>query len=319
MHAIEASDLRKSYGDFEAVAGIDFAVRRGECFGFLGPNGAGKTTTMRMIYRATPIGGGELTILGLAVGDGQNDRAIKRRLGVVPQEYNLDERLSARQNLRVFARFYGLYGSAAEERIDELLDFAALSDRPDAPILTLSGGLKRRVQIARGLLGDPDILVLDEPTTGLDPSVRNTLWSQLTQLKRRQTTLVLTTHYMDEAEKLCDRLVIMDRGAIVAHGSPAELIAGHVTSHVVELRSSDPGFLQSLAEDLTKDLTKDQGGEVARTAQLAERLLLYSDHGEELIQRVFGQAPAIEATLRRCNLEDVFLAITGHGLDDGEA
>ena len=311
MNAIEARGLRKSYGDFEAVRGIDFDVPQGECFGFLGPNGAGKTTTMRMIYRAAPIGGGEMTILGLAVGAGENDRAIKRRLGVVPQEYNLDERLSARENLRVFARFYGLYGRAAATRIDELLSFAALDDRPDIPILALSGGLKRRVQIARGLLGDPDIVVLDEPTTGLDPGVRNTLWTQLVELKRQNTTLVLTTHYMEEAEKLCDRLVIMDRGAIVAQGSPAELIADHATTHVVELRGDDPAGMETIAAQADALVT--------RKAHLAERLLLYSDHGEELIRQVVRDAPAIEATLRRSNLEDVFLEITGHGLDEQAA
>ncbi|MAE77556.1 MAG: ABC transporter [Planctomycetes bacterium] len=224
---IRASNLRKNYGDFEAVRGISFAVNKGECFGFLGPNGAGKTTTMRMIYRAAPIGGGRLEVLGLDVGAGGNDRAIKRRLGVVPQEYNLDERLSARENLTVFARFYELYGPAAAARVAELLAFVGLEERPDLPVAALSGGLKRRVQIARGLLGDPDIVVLDEPTTGLDPTARNALWERLLELKGRGVTLVLTTHYMDEAYRLCDRLMIMDRGVIIAEGCPDELITAH--------------------------------------------------------------------------------------------
>ena len=308
MPAIEAKNLRKTYGALEAVRGIDFSVHRGECFGFLGPNGAGNTTTMRMIYRATPIGEGSLTILGLDVGVGTNDRAIKRRLGVVPQEYNLDERLSVRENLTVFGRFYGLRGGPAQTRIDRLLRFAALTDRSDTPVQHLSGGLKRRVQIARGLLGDPDILVLDEPTTGLDPAVRNALWQQLVELKRRDTTLVLTTHYMDEAEKLCDRLVIMDRGGIVAHGSPAELIAQHVTSHVVELHIESEAELESVRQR--------HASAVSRTARLAERLLLYTDRGEDIIQRVVHESPHVVATLRRSNLEDVLLEITGHGLEE---
>ena len=304
---IEAHALSKAYGNFEAVRGIDFAVQRGECFGFLGPNGAGKSTTMRMIYRAAPVGGGSLRILGHEVGGGENDRAIKRRLGVVPQEYNLDERLSARENLEVFARFYGLRGAAAARRIDALLAFAAIEDRPDTRIEALSGGLKRRVQIARGLLGEPDILVLDEPTTGLDPQVRNALWDKLVELKRQGTTLVLTTHYMDEAERLCDRLVIMDQGRIVAAGTPAELIAAHVSSHVVELRLADPAAREAVRRRFAAD--------VAGTGQLAERLLLYTSDGESLMHQVRREHPEVPATLRLANLEDVFLRITGHGLE----
>ena len=303
---IEARALSKRYGELEAVRGIDFAIERGECFGFLGPNGAGKSTTMRMIYRATPLGGGSLRILGHEVGAGENDRAIKRRLGVVPQEYNLDERLSARENLQVFARFYGLGRQAAAERVAELLAFVALEDRPDAPIQTLSGGLKRRVQIARGLLGKPEILVLDEPTTGLDPQVRNALWEKLIELKRQGTTLVLTTHYMDEAEKLCDRLVIMDQGRIVAQGSPRELIRAHVTPYVVELRAPDPRVTAELEAVLVE--------RVSYTGRLAERLLLYTGDGESLMREVVRGHPEIVATLRHATLEDVFLRITGRGL-----
>jgi lipooligosaccharide transport system ATP-binding protein len=303
---IQARGLSKRYGALEAVRGIDFTIERGECFGFLGPNGAGKSTTMRMIYRATPLGGGSLRILGHEVGAGENDRRIKRRLGVVPQEYNLDERLSARENLEVFARFYGLRGQAAARRVAELLAFVAIEDRPDAPIQTLSGGLKRRVQIARGLLGSPEILILDEPTTGLDPQVRNTLWDKLIDLKRNGTTLVLTTHYMDEAEKLCDRLVIMDQGRIVAQGSPRELIRAHVTPYVVELRALDPRVTADL-EDLLVE-------RVSYTGHLAERLLLYTEHGENVLREVLHAHPEIGATLRHATLEDVFLRITGRGL-----
>jgi lipooligosaccharide transport system ATP-binding protein len=305
---IEARDLRKQYGALEAVAGIDFEVVRGECFGFLGPNGAGKSTTMRMLYRATPVDSGTLRILDLDVGRGRNDRLIKRRLGVVPQEYNLDERLSARENLQVFARFYGLYGKAAARRVDELLGFVGLEDRPDAPIVQLSGGQKRRVQIARGLLGSPEILVLDEPTTGLDPTARHALWERLVDLKRRDVTLVLTTHYMDEAEKLCDRLVIMDRGRIVAEGSPAALIAAYATSHVVELRIEDEAELERVEAVLADG--------ARRCGRLAQRLLLYTDDGEGLIRRVVHDHPELVATLRHSNLEDVFLEITGRGLGE---
>ncbi len=303
---IEARNLSKRYGALEAVRGIDFAIERGECFGFLGPNGAGKSTTMRMIYRSTPLGGGSLRILGYEVGTGAHDREIKRRLGVVPQEYNLDERLSARENLAVFARFYGLHGQAAAERVAELLAFVAIEDRPDAPIQTLSGGFKRRVQIARGLLGKPDILVLDEPTTGLDPQVRNTLWDRLIALKRDGTTLLLTTHYMDEAEKLCDRLVIMDQGRIVAQGSPRELIRAHATPYVVELRAPDPQATAALEPVFIQ--------RASYTGRLAERLLLYTADGEGLLREVVHGHPEVVATLRHATLEDVFLRITGRAL-----
>ncbi|ACY16626.1 ABC transporter ATP-binding protein [Haliangium ochraceum] len=303
---IEARALRKRYGSFEAVRGIDFTVERGQCFGFLGPNGAGKSTTMRMLYRATPVGAGALRILGHDATTGAEDRAIKRRLGVVPQDINLDERLSARENLRIFARFYGLRGRAADARVAELLAFAELEERAEAPVETLSGGLKRRVQIARGLLGKPAILVLDEPTTGLDPQVRNALWERLARLKHEHTTLVLTTHYMDEAEKLCDQLVIMDRGLVVASGTPEALIAAHVPGFAVELRAAEHARIAALEREL---------GPRAQTAgRLADRLLLFTDDGEGLLRHVLGEHPDVVATLRRSTLEDVFVRITGHGL-----
>ena len=303
--AVEARALRKQYGDFVAVDGIDFAVEAGECFGFLGPNGAGKSTTMRMIYRATPVGGGTLRVLGHEAVPA-NDRAIKARLGVVPQEYNLDERLSARENLEIFARFYGLTSKARAQRVDELLAFVELEDRPDAKIIELSGGLKRRVQIARGLLGDPDVLVLDEPTTGLDPRARSSLWEKLVALGQRRTTLILTTHYMDEAEKLCDRLVVMDHGKIVAEGTPSGLIHEHVAPHVVEVVMPEEGERARLLEELG----------ISSNASLADRLLLYSDDGESLLRAVFAAREGVEARVRPANLEDVFLALTGHGLGD---
>jgi lipooligosaccharide transport system ATP-binding protein len=304
--AIEAVELRKAYGSFEAVRGIGFAVQRGECFGFLGPNGAGKTTTMRMIHRATPPSGGRLVVLGHEVGDGRNDRAIKERVGVVPQEPSLDENLTPHEILAVFARFYGLRGARGRARADELLALVGLADRASSAVRTLSGGLKRRLQIARGLLGKPEILVLDEPTTGLDPQARNRLWEQLVELRRAGTTLLLTTHYMDEAEKLCDRLVVMHQGRIVAEGSPGELIARHVAPQVLEIAVEDAAAAAHFAQRW--------GSAARKTARLAQRLLFYVEDGEALVRQVVHEAPGAGATLRRANLEDVFLEITGHGL-----
>jgi lipooligosaccharide transport system ATP-binding protein len=302
---ITATGLSKRYGELVAVAGIDFEVRRGECFGFLGPNGAGKTTTMKMIYRASSVGGGSLSVLGEEVARGENDRRIKRRVGVVPQEDNLDQELSVRENLEVFARFFRLRGAEARQRIEELLDLLRLREKADVKITKLSGGLKRRTQIARGLLGEPDILVLDEPTTGLDPQARHDLWERLTELKRRQATLLLTTHYMDEAERLCDRLVIIDNGKIVAEGSPAALIEAHVSTHVVEVHQGG-----ALAPD------DPLRARVVRVEELSDRVLLYTDDGEELIADVAHRLPELRSILRRANLEDVFLELTGRGLQE---
>lgn len=303
---IRAEGLGKSYGDFVAVRGIDFDVRRGECFGFLGPNGAGKTSTMRMIYRATPVGSGLLEILGHEVGDGANDRAIKRRVGVVPQDFDLDDAMSMYDNLAVFARFYGLYGDAARARIDEVVELVSLQDCGDKPVGAMSGGQQRRVQIARGLLGDPDILVLDEPSTGLDPSVRHLLWEALIELKRRDTTLILTTHYMDEAEKLCDRLLIMDRGKVVAEGTPAALIAEHAPPHVVELPVAGDAEAAALRERF--------GSSSERVARLADRLLFYTTDHAAFMHALLDAYPEHDTTLRHSNLEDAFLHITGRGL-----
>jgi len=307
-NVIEARGLTKHFGDLEAVAGIDFGVRRGECFGFLGPNGAGKSTTMRMIYRATPIGSGSLRILGLEAGEAGNDRNIKRRLGVVPQEDNLDQELTVRENLEVFARFHRLPRQAAERRIAELLEFGGLIEKANVRTIALSGGLRRRTLIARGLIGTPDIVVLDEPTTGLDPQARHRLWEQLVELKRRDTTLVLTTHYMEEAEKLCDRLVIMDRGKIVAEGKPADLIRSYSAPFVVEVRSESDEELQAAERQFSVT--------IAQQRRLGDRVLLYTGDGEGLIADVVHHFPRCEATLRRATLEDVFLEISGRSLHD---
>ncbi|MBP9892627.1 MAG: ATP-binding cassette domain-containing protein [Planctomycetes bacterium] len=303
--AIIAKTLRKSYGDFVAVDGIDFEITRGECFGFLGPNGAGKTTTMRMIYRAVPITSGSLSVFGHEAGNA-NDRVIKRLVGVVPQENNLDEELSVTENLDVFCRFYGLSRKEARERTASLLEFVNLAEKAKSKVQELSGGMKRRVLIARGLLGNPQLLVLDEPTTGLDPQARHNLWDRLFALKRKDATLVLTTHYMDEAEQLCDRLVIMDKGRIVTQGKPRELIEREVTRHVVEVWHE---------EEKAPALPTEMQALVKRSENLSDRMLLYVDDGEAAIGAAARHWPALESRLRRSTLEDVFLKITGRRLE----
>lgn len=317
-HVVKSAGLRKNYGDFVAVDGIDFEIEKGVCFGFLGPNGAGKTTTMRMIYRASPVGGGSLVILGHEAAGGRNDRKIKQRIGVVPQEDNLDQELSVRENLEVFARFYGLSRKQAKARAVELLDFVHLAERADSKVLELSGGMKRRVLIARGLVGDPELVVLDEPTTGLDPQARINLWDRMRDLKRKEATLILTTHYMDEAEQLCDTLVIMDKGKIVAQGRPRDLIRQHVSSHVVEI-----ALTARPAKAGPESPTIDANGRLVELQSLAQRfeqhhdrLLLYVDNGEEVVTRAAQLLPDAETLLRRSTLEDVFLKITGRGLGE---
>lgn len=305
--AVEAIDLRKSYGDFEAVRGIHFSIARNECFGFLGPNGAGKSTTMRMIYRASPVGSGTLRVLGLDASTPANDRAIKARIGVVHQEDNLDQELTVAQTLEVFCRFYGLRGAEARARVDELIAFADLGDKRDRLVITLSGGMKRRLMVARGLIGDPELVVLDEPTTGLDPRARAVLWDRLAALRRRGATLVLTTHYMDEAERLCDRIAMVDGGRIVAEGTPTQLIAAHAARSVVEVDLGEEELPTALGEI----------GEHARSAErVGNRYLLYTDD-DALLAAVTAVAPGLPVHLRRGSLEDVFLRITGRGLDGG--
>ena len=303
---VRARGLRKSFGSFEAVKGIDVDVRRGEAFGFLGPNGAGKSSTMRMIAAVSPVSGGDLRILGL--DPAEHGSEIRARLGVCPQEDTLDTELSVFDNLYVYGRYFGIPRAEVRSRARDLLEFVQLAERAKAKVDDLSGGMKRRLTIARSLVNNPDLLLLDEPTTGLDPQARHLLWDRLFRLKQQGVTLVITTHYMDEAEQLCDRLVVMDKGLIVAEGSPAQLIREHSTREVAELRF---GVTEH-------DLYADQVADLAeRIEVLPDRLLLYSHDGEEAIARVHERGLMPSATLvRRSSLEDVFLRLTGRTLVD---
>jgi lipooligosaccharide transport system ATP-binding protein len=304
---IRARGLVKRFGSFTAVDGIDFDLSRGEAFGFLGPNGAGKSSTMRMIGCVSPPTAGELSILGLdPVADGP---AIRARLGVVPQEDTLDLELTVRENLMVYGRYFGLPRDVIRDRTVRLLDFVQLTDRAGDEVEPLSGGMKRRLTIARSLINEPEILLLDEPTTGLDPQARHAVWDRLFRLKQQGVTLVLTTHYMDEAEQLCDRLVVMDRGKIAAEGSPRELIERYSTPEVLELRF-DPAEHELAADKL--------GGVPAqRTEVLADRILLYVTDGDITLAavRALGLEP-LTSLVRRSTLEDVFLRLTGRRLED---
>jgi lipooligosaccharide transport system ATP-binding protein len=303
---IHAHGLTKSFGRFIAVDAIDFSVARGESFGFLGPNGAGKSSTMRMIAAVSPVTAGTLRILGRDPAvDGP---AIRSRLGVVPQQDNLDMELTVWENLYVYGRYFGIPRRALHGKIDDLLDFAQLTDRARDKVEPLSGGMKRRLTIARSLINDPEILLLDEPTTGLDPQARHVLWDRLYRLKHQGVTLVLTTHYMDEAEQLCDRLVVMDAGRIAAEGSPAELIARYASREVAELRF---GIGQN-------EPTAGQIADLAERAEvLADRVLLYVTDGEKAVRMVHerGFRP-VSSLVRRASLEDVFLTLTGRSLVD---
>ncbi|WP_445321648.1 ABC transporter ATP-binding protein [Nocardioides sp. GXZ039] len=307
---IRAVGLRKSFGDFEAVKGIDVDVRRGEAFGFLGPNGAGKSSTMRMIAAVSPVSGGELRIMGMdPATDGP---AIRGLLGVCPQEDTLDVELSVRDNLYVYGRYFGMPKAEVNARADELLEFVNLTDKAKAKVDDLSGGMKRRLTIARSLINRPELLLLDEPTTGLDPQARHVLWDQLFRLKQQGVTLVLTTHYMDEAEQLCDRLVVMDKGVIAAEGSPRELIDRYSSREVAELRFglAEEGATHETLADKIADL-----GE--RVEVLPDRLLVYAADGDEVIAKVHERGLEPVATLvRRSTLEDVFLRLTGRTLVD---
>jgi lipooligosaccharide transport system ATP-binding protein len=304
---IRAQGLTKRFGAFTAVDGIDFELRRGEAFGFLGPNGAGKSSTMRMIGCVSPPTSGTLTILGLdSVTQGQ---AIRGRLGVVPQEDTLDVDLTVRENLLIYGRYFGLPRAVIAERATRLLDFVQLADRAGDQVDPLSGGMKRRLTIARSLVNDPEILLLDEPTTGLDPQARHVVWDRLFRLKQQGVTLVLTTHYMDEAEQLCDRLVVMDGGKIAAGGSPPELISRYSTPEVLELRFR-PSDHDQAVEKLA-DFPAD------RVEVLADRLLLYVSDGDAALAeaRALGAEP-LTSLVRRSTLEDVFLRLTGRRLGD---
>ncbi len=304
---VRARGLIKRFGGFTAVDGIDFDLFRGEAFGFLGPNGAGKSSTMRMIGCVSPPSGGELTILGMdPVRDGS---AIRARLGVVPQEDTLDMELTVRENLLVYGRYFGLPRALIRERTDQLLEFVQLADRGKDRVEPLSGGMKRRLTIARSLINDPDILILDEPTTGLDPQARHVVWDRLFRLKQRGVTLILTTHYMDEAEQLCDRLVVMDHGTVAAEGSPRELIAEYCSPEVLELRF-EPAVHDASVEKI-KDFTAD------RVEVLADRILLYVADGDAALAAVRQRGfEPLTSLVRRGTLEDVFLRLTGRRLED---
>jgi lipooligosaccharide transport system ATP-binding protein len=333
---VRARGLTKRFGSFTAVDGIDFDLLRGEAFGFLGPNGAGKSSTMRMLGCVSPPTDGNLTILG---GDPVRDgAAIRARLGVVPQEDTLDNELTVRENLLVYGRYFGLNRALIAERTDQLLNFVQLTERAGDQVDPLSGGMKRRLTIARSLINDPEILILDEPTTGLDPQARHVVWDRLFRLKQRGVTLILTTHYMDEAEQLCDRLVVMDHGKIAAEGTPLELIARFSTPEVVELRfapdmrdeavekikslqnersrvSNTPGAMAASAPGRAAD---GNGSSSQRmTVVTADRILLYEADGDEFLARVraAGLTPLTEL-VRRSSLEDVFLHLTGRTLID---
>jgi lipooligosaccharide transport system ATP-binding protein len=301
---IQARRLTKRFGTFTAVDHISFDVRAGDAFGFLGPNGAGKTSTMRMIACASPVTEGDLSVLGMSP---QSDASrIKARLGVVPQQDNLDMEITVRENLLMYARYFDIPRRVAERRADDLLEFVELRDRAHAQVEPLSGGMKRRLTIARALVNEPDLILLDEPTTGLDPQARHVVWERLYQLKRRGATLLLTTHYMDEAERLCDRLVVMDKAKIVAEGSPRELIEKYSTREVLELRFPD---------EVRSVLDGRLDGIGDRVEMLPDRMQIYTTDGEHALQKVHALGiPLDSAVVRRSTLEDVFLRITGRGL-----
>ncbi|MPY91891.1 MAG: ATP-binding cassette domain-containing protein [Acidimicrobiia bacterium] len=310
---VEGNALVKRFGDFTAVDGIDFRVAPGEAFGFLGPNGAGKSSTMRMIGCVSPRSAGDLTVLGM--DPARDGPAIRARVGSVPQEDNLDTELTVWDNLVIYGRYFGLRRAVIRERADELLRFFQLHERRGDKVDPLSGGMKRRLAVARALVNEPELVLLDEPTTGLDPQARHLLWERLYQLKRQGVTLVLTTHYMDEAEQLCDRLVIMDGGSIVAEGTPRELIAAHATREVVELR-----FAARAAHEVA--LTRLDGPEgldglARRVESLADRVIIYTDDGDATVACFAERGVGPESVLvRRASLEDVFLLLTGRSLVD---
>ena len=303
---IHASGLTKRFGEFTAVDGIDFSVDQGESFGFLGPNGAGKTSTMRMIGAVSPITAGTLSVLGL--DPEQQGPQLRSRLGVVPQEDNLDQELTVYDNLMMYGRYFDLPRAVIRERIDELLEFVQLTEKRKSKVDALSGGMKRRLTIARGLINEPDLLILDEPTTGLDPQARHVLWDRLYRLKQQGVTLIITTHYMDEAEQLCDRLVVMDKAKIVAEGSPRSLIEQYAPREVVEVR-----FPAGVLDDVSGRIESL----AARSEVLADRALLYTDDAEETIDGIAAAGLEPETILaRRSSLEDVFLRLTGRSLID---
>ncbi|HUG09186.1 MAG TPA: ABC transporter ATP-binding protein [Acidimicrobiia bacterium] len=303
---VQARGLTKRFGDFTAVDSIDFDIHKGEAFGFLGPNGAGKTSTMKMITTVSPITEGKLSVFG--IDPNVDGRSIRQRIGVVPQEDNLDQELTVAENLYIYGRYHDMKKSEINPRIEELLEFAQLTERKDSEVEPLSGGMKRRLTIARALINNPDLIILDEPTTGLDPQARHLLWDRLYRLKQQGATLIITTHYMDEAEQLCDRLVVMDQGKIAAEGSPRQLIQRYAPREVVELR-----FEEGQKDEAVLRLD----GLASRSEVLADRVLLYTDDAEATQHGLHERGMNPEQVLvRRSTLEDVFLRLTGRGLVD---
>jgi lipooligosaccharide transport system ATP-binding protein len=301
---IRARGLTKTYGDFIAVDGIDFDVAKGESFGFLGPNGAGKSTTMRIIGATSVRTSGTLTILGK--DPEVNGPQIRSHLGVVPQQDNLDNELTVSENIFIYGRYFGLSSSFINKKIPELLEFAQLEEKKDTKVEALSGGMKRRLTIARSLVSEPDILMLDEPTTGLDPQARHILWDRLFRLKEQGVTLLITTHYMDEAEQLCDRLIVMDKGKIMAEDSPAQLIKTYSTKEVLEVR---------FGSDRNQEMVEVLRPLAERIEVLPDRILLYAEDGEQLLEQIAAKGIHPNTSLvRRSSLEDVFLRLTGRSL-----
>jgi len=301
---IRARGLTKTYGDFIAVDGIDFDVAKGESFGFLGPNGAGKSTTMRIIGATSVRTSGTLTILGK--DPEENGPQIRAHLGVVPQQDNLDSELTVTENIFIYGRYFGLSSSFINKKIPELLEFAQLEEKKDTKVEALSGGMKRRLTIARSLVSEPDILMLDEPTTGLDPQARHILWDRLFRLKEQGVTLLITTHYMDEAEQLCDRLIVMDKGKIMAEDSPAQLIKTYSTKEVLEVR---------FGSERNKEMVDVLRPLADRIEVLPDRILLYAEDGEQLLEQITAKGIHPNTSLvRRSSLEDVFLRLTGRTL-----
>ena len=301
---IVARGLTKTYGDFVAVDGIDFDVAKGESFGLLGPNGAGKSTTMRIIGATSVRTSGTLTILGK--DPEVNGPQIRAHLGVVPQQDNLDVELTVSENVFIYGRYFGLSSSFINKKIPELLEFAQLEEKKDTKVQALSGGMKRRLTIARSLVSEPDILMLDEPTTGLDPQARHILWDRLFRLKEQGVTLIITTHYMDEAEQLCDRLVVMDKGKIMAENSPAQLIKDYSTKEVLEVR---------FGSDRNQEMIEVLRPLAERIEVLPDRILLYAEDGEQILERIAAKGIHPNTSLvRRSSLEDVFLRLTGRTL-----
>lgn len=300
MPAIKAQALTKVFGEFKAVDAIDFQIEEGECFGFLGPNGAGKSTTMRMIHCASPVTSGKLEVLGMDVEG--SSREIKAAIGVAPQENNLDPDFTVRRNLTVYGRYFGLPNKLLEERADRLLEFMQLSEKRDEMIQEISGGMKRRLIIARAMMNDPRLLILDEPTTGLDPQARHLIWEKVRELKRKKVTVILTTHYMDEAERLCDRLVIMDHGKIILEGRPRDLIDQVIGTDVMEI---------DVPTDDMESYVKERGWKYERTI---DRLLVYTKEGQRVAAELKEHFSMSYYLIRNATLEDVFLRTTGRAL-----